>query len=76
MTEQSPMPVSDVVKPDVTFRSDSACGYYRSRVIQPHRDAGYWITQIIEGGHPALLGSIQIVNTVAIYRARTGRNPH
>lgn len=61
-----------VVKPGVTFRRDSACGVYRSRVIREHRDIGYWETEILEGGHPALIGSIQIVSGRDIYRARTG----
>lgn len=70
--DQTALPTAEVVKPGVTFRADSACGIYRSKVLRQHRDAGYWETQIIEGGHPALLNSIQVVSTGAIYRARAG----
>lgn len=42
------------------FTMTSAMGPYVSRVLRPHRDAGYFETVIESGGHPALLGSIQI----------------
>lgn len=64
--------LDNVVKPGVTFRADSACGQYRSRVIREHRELGYWETTIISGGHPALLNSIQVVRASDIYKARTG----
>lgn len=38
----------------------SGHGLYTYRVARPHRDAGYWETVITEGGHPALIGSVQI----------------
>lgn len=38
----------------------SAMGDYALRVLRQHRDAGYVETVVIGGGHPALLGSIQI----------------
>lgn len=71
--EQQAPRVADVVKPGVTFRRNSAAGIYISRVIRRHRDAGYWETTIIEGGHPALLNAVQIVSTRDIYAARAGR---
>jgi hypothetical protein len=61
------------VAPGMTFRQRGACGVYRSRVRRPHRDAGYWETEILSGGHPALLGSIQIVAGHVIRSARNGR---
>lgn len=73
--ETEAMAVDTVVKPGVTFRQNSASGLYVSRVLRPHRDHGYWETVITEGGHPALVGSIQIVSTITIYRARAGRDP-
>lgn len=63
----------DAVHVGVTFRRNSAEGVYRSRVLRAHRDFGYWETQIIEGGHPALIGSIQVVSDRDIRQARTGR---
>lgn len=70
--------IANVVQPGVTFRQNSASGIYVSRVLRQIQDTrrsthGYWETVILEGGHPALLNSIQIVSTATIYKARAGR---
>jgi hypothetical protein len=48
------------VKPGLESNAPSAAGVYTYRVLRRHRDQGYWETVITKGGHPALLGSIQI----------------
>lgn len=57
------------IEPGLTFRLDSASGIYTSRVLRPHRNSGYWETEIIKGGHPALLRSIQVVAKTIIEAA-------
>lgn len=61
-----------VVHAGDTFRRNSAMGIYESRVARRHRDAGYWETVIISGGHPALVGSIQVVAETDILAAMLG----
>ena len=55
--------------PGLTFTRDSACGRYVSRVLNRHQDGGYWETTIESGGHPALIGSLQVVSDIDILRA-------
>lgn len=49
-----------VVRAGLIARANSACGIYTYEVRRRHRDHGYWETVITEGGHPALLNSIQV----------------
>lgn len=53
------------------FTRNSGHGKYVSRVLRPHRDAGYYETVIESGGHPALIGSIQIVSGAVIAESRS-----
>lgn len=54
------------VTPGLTCRANSGHGIYAYRVIRRHRDPGYWETVITEGGHPALLNSIQVLSETRI----------